>query len=153
MKRVKQQADNSSNQLKVKKKVSMRDTTDLNFSMPDKGKDSFDKQSISQEAKRRKQDQKRRRHKRKLQTDGVDPKFVRMILDPLLNNFDNTDQKYAHEIVDAIYEENRQAVDREIESIDEVFLRQAVLDKKVASEIELNLLMMDKEQVEKQTKA
>ncbi len=72
-----------------------------------------------------------------------------MILDPLLNKFDTADQKYAYEIVDAIYEENRQAVDREIESVDEIFLKQAVLDKKVAHELELNLLMMDKEQVEK----
>ncbi len=46
-----------------------------------------------------------------------------MILDPLLNKFDTADQKYAHEIVDAIYEENRQAVDREIESVDEIFLK------------------------------
>lgn len=75
------------------------------------------------EAKRRKEDQKRRRRKKKLQTDGVDPKFVRMILDPHLSNFDSADQKYAHEIVDAIYEENRQAVDREIESVNEIFLK------------------------------
>ena len=78
----------------------------------------------------------------------MDPKFVRIELDRFLDKFTKND-KFAHEIVDQIYEQNRAAVDQEIEEVDELFLVNAAKENKDASEIELNNLMRDKDEVEK----
>jgi hypothetical protein len=51
--------------------------------------------------------------------------------------------------VDEIYEENRAAVNHEIDEVNDLFLVNAAKENKDASEIELNDLMWEKDIVEK----
>jgi hypothetical protein len=57
--------------------------------------------------------------------EPVDPKYIRLKVD-LKNKEEENEKvkKVAHEVIDEIYTDYRLAVDREINEVDELFLRE-----------------------------
>ena len=81
--------------------------------------------------------------------EPVDPKYIRLKVD-LKNKEEENEKvkKVAHEVIDEIYNDYRLAVDREINEVDELFLRELAKQSKDANEIELTNLLYEKDKAE-----
>lgn len=81
--------------------------------------------------------------------EPVDPKYIRLKVD-LKNKEEENEKvkKVAHEVIDEIYTDYRLAVDREINEVDELFLRELAKQSKEANEIELTNLLYEKDKAE-----
>ena len=93
-----------------------------------------------------------KKRRKRVKLEKMDPKYVRFTLDKHLDQFNKTDE-HSNDVIDGIYGNWREAVDREIDQVDDLFLAQAAKEAKAASEIELSNLLYEKELVEKQIEA
>ena len=91
----------------------------------------------------------RRRKKKKYEIEEEDPKFMRFGIDHIMKRANDDDGLMAHEAIDEIYNEGRNAVVIEIDQVDDSFLYQAAKQGASADDVELTNMLYERDAWEK----
>lgn len=80
-----------------------------------------------------------------------DPKFMRFVSENvgIRDSANLVHEVYAHQAIDDIYDEGRNAVDKEIDQVDDFFLFHAAKHGASADEVELSNLLYERDAWEK----
>ena len=90
-----------------------------------------------------------RKRRRRAKIEEIEPKFVRLNIDPMMQDY-LLKETHPHVAIDDIYAESRHAVQKELDEVDDLFLVKAAEEDKTADDLELTNLLFEKERALKE---